>query len=644
MEIKVESLNNSLPPKCYVGIRSGGVQKQALYDPHTKYRFSDVKRFSRVDIFARVGTCDIAWSCDDNETRTCCALDANKKETDMKMKVSMTRLALCPKTLSASAPGPAKTNSLSGNAQANNVKGDSAAKSAKYISDHRVEDILTNAMRALLKDLPDDAPAFLCDFISKNYGSGKSKPDNRAKADRKPSNASITSPAGARVASKTAATARRVSSKGPLELSNATGGAQATRDRNSSGASGASSSATAKAVPEPTPTALAQSAPSLQPQDAKPAEPSQAAVLFSQMPNFMRCLVANASLSGQLAVQLSAQPGASEDEVRFMDWLSSIRPQKPQLSVQEMRSKARKDILAAATNGKLAESLSKVPKKPAAPRALAEFPKAIGASSVADVAAVLGNLSEGQLARLQGAMGDKLAATLAEFSKVVQASSETDIAATLENISDAHQKKLREALDGKTADKTVSSGAKATCDAAPFDDDMLTNLPAFSGGSSTKNSTAMRSAQVGDHAEEADQKDAHMRSAIPAAFAQVPGSSAPEDALNRTTASWHSSSSKHSQKSLQRSATSWIEANIRCPKDHQMSRPRPPWDSVHEETDVFDCDVCKKACPPPEEVFFCKACDYVLCRTCADKDDRLEHLRREQKKESNEPSDIAESW
>merc|ERR1719454_1248891 len=65
--------------------------------------------------------------------------------------------------------GPAPRNATSSNAKA-----DIAAKSAKYLSERGVEDMLTAAMRSLLKNLPDDAPGYLCQFISSNYG-GNSK-------------------------------------------------------------------------------------------------------------------------------------------------------------------------------------------------------------------------------------------------------------------------------------------------------------------------------------------------------------------------------------------------------------------------------------------------------------------------------------
>lgn len=157
MEIKVEALDNSLPPKCFVSVRAANVQKQAPYDPKTSYRFSEARRSGKVDIYQRIGTCDFNFSGDDQETRVCRALDAHKSDTGMRLKVSMARTAAVPEK-----------------AGARQVKADSAAKSAKYLSERGVEEMLTCAMRALLKCMPDDAPAFLCDFIETRYGKRKS--------------------------------------------------------------------------------------------------------------------------------------------------------------------------------------------------------------------------------------------------------------------------------------------------------------------------------------------------------------------------------------------------------------------------------------------------------------------------------------
>jgi hypothetical protein len=141
----------------------GSVQKQAPYDPKTLYRFPDVKRCGKVDIFQRIGTCDISWSCDDQETRVCEPVGANRGDSGMKLKVTMTRLGAA----------ALKSSEAADKTAAKSAKAEHTAKSAKYISERGVENMLTAAMRALLKQMPADAPEFLCNFIDSNYGSGK---------------------------------------------------------------------------------------------------------------------------------------------------------------------------------------------------------------------------------------------------------------------------------------------------------------------------------------------------------------------------------------------------------------------------------------------------------------------------------------
>mmetsp|Transcript_69750 Transcript_69750/g.110646 ORF Transcript_69750/g.110646 Transcript_69750/m.110646 type:complete len:618 (-) Transcript_69750:68-1921(-) len=172
MEVNIEAIEG-LPPKSFIGVRMGSVQKQAPYDPKTLYRFPDVKRHGKIDIFQRIGSCDISWSCDDQETRVCKPVDTNSKgDLGMKFKVTMRRLGAA----------ALKSSEAAEKAAAKNAKAEHTAKSAKYISDRGVEEMLTAAMRALLKQMPADAPEFLCSFIDTNYGSGQRKASQEAVA------------------------------------------------------------------------------------------------------------------------------------------------------------------------------------------------------------------------------------------------------------------------------------------------------------------------------------------------------------------------------------------------------------------------------------------------------------------------------
>jgi len=139
-------------------VRIGNVQKQAPYDPKTLYRFPEVKRFGKIDIYQRLGMCDLSWGCDDQETHKCKAV-GDTGDTGIHLQVSMSRLK----------GSTIKSGDILEVATAKSAKSAAAAKSSQYIQEQHIEGMLTAAMKSLLKTMPDDAAAFLCDFISKNY-------------------------------------------------------------------------------------------------------------------------------------------------------------------------------------------------------------------------------------------------------------------------------------------------------------------------------------------------------------------------------------------------------------------------------------------------------------------------------------------
>lgn len=168
MEVKLEGLDGTLPSKCFIGVRIGNVQKQAPYDPNTLYRFSEVKRFGKIDIYQRVGMCDLSWGCDDQETHTCNAF-GDAGDTGIRLQVSMNRLK----------GNMVKSGDVLEVATAKSAKQAAAAKSTQYIQEQHIEVMLTAAMKSLLKTMPDDPAEFLCDFISKKYRKGSSTPQPR---------------------------------------------------------------------------------------------------------------------------------------------------------------------------------------------------------------------------------------------------------------------------------------------------------------------------------------------------------------------------------------------------------------------------------------------------------------------------------
>lgn len=174
MEIRVEAVGGaSLPPDCHVAVRFAECQKQGVYDPSRLYRFPEAKRFGRIDVFQRVGTCDLMWDAEAPEARTCNV--AGVGGANVTLQVNFSR----PAAGMADGGGPTPKGDDRIPVSAANLQPPPSAKSAKrkdmsaeakkYLQEHNVENMLTGAMRALLKTMPEDAPSFLSDYITGNF-------------------------------------------------------------------------------------------------------------------------------------------------------------------------------------------------------------------------------------------------------------------------------------------------------------------------------------------------------------------------------------------------------------------------------------------------------------------------------------------
>eukprot|EP00927_Polykrikos_kofoidii_P002854 TRINITY_DN11141_c0_g1_i1.p1 TRINITY_DN11141_c0_g1~~TRINITY_DN11141_c0_g1_i1.p1 ORF type:complete len:330 (-),score=56.53 TRINITY_DN11141_c0_g1_i1:88-1077(-) len=158
MEVNVEAMDNSLPAGTFIAVRVGDVQKQTQYDPLKTYRFPEARRFGKVDVYQRVGTCDLTWGAEEPETRTCKAIGPTG-DTGIRLKVAMSR-----------PPKGAVVKEQPQEASTKVPKKEASASAKRYLQENDVEGILTGAMRALLKTMPMDAPTFLCDYIRRQYG------------------------------------------------------------------------------------------------------------------------------------------------------------------------------------------------------------------------------------------------------------------------------------------------------------------------------------------------------------------------------------------------------------------------------------------------------------------------------------------
>ncbi|CAJ1349630.1 unnamed protein product [Effrenium voratum] len=157
MEIHVESPNaDMLPKSCYVSVRVGEVLKQGRYEPKRAYNFPaiDRRRDVRVDVYQHVGSCLLAAEPDSTSVHDVFATSTHPDFPAMKFKVSVsTRSEEVQKS---------KVD------RATKMKG----KAKEYLGSHRIEEKLSEAVKALLKEQPAEPLDFICKYLQ---GSKKEK-------------------------------------------------------------------------------------------------------------------------------------------------------------------------------------------------------------------------------------------------------------------------------------------------------------------------------------------------------------------------------------------------------------------------------------------------------------------------------------
>jgi hypothetical protein len=147
MEIRISAQDGvQIPDDCIVNVSVGDVQKQARYDPRKLYRFRDAKRTAKIDLYQQIGSCDVAWNCDEPASVSCVAKGSSG--SGIPLSVNLTPVI----------PKEKATESAD--------KADASMKARQYLKEHAVEDLLTKAMRELLKAMPQDSHAFLAEYIT----------------------------------------------------------------------------------------------------------------------------------------------------------------------------------------------------------------------------------------------------------------------------------------------------------------------------------------------------------------------------------------------------------------------------------------------------------------------------------------------
>mmetsp|Transcript_123977 Transcript_123977/g.193523 ORF Transcript_123977/g.193523 Transcript_123977/m.193523 type:complete len:591 (-) Transcript_123977:92-1864(-) len=164
MEVRIEAEGCELPEGSCICVRVGDVQKQTAYDPKKVYRFPEARRFGKIDLYQRVGTCEVQWELDEPESRIC-QLISSSGEVGACLKVNMNR-PMTNHGKTANAYQSAKSSPL--DASSDKSK-EANAKAKAYLLEHDIEGIFTNAMRSLLRTMPEDPAGFLRDHIGTHY-------------------------------------------------------------------------------------------------------------------------------------------------------------------------------------------------------------------------------------------------------------------------------------------------------------------------------------------------------------------------------------------------------------------------------------------------------------------------------------------
>jgi len=155
MELRVESADGfSVPPGCYVGVRVGDVLKQGRYEPQRCYHFPQVerRRNAKIDIYRHVGSCVIAVDPDAKSVHEVDVSSTDPACSAMRLKVNVQST-----TVDTGKQREARTTAVKNQAK-------------DYLSKFGIEEKLSEAVKALLKEQPADPTEFLCRHLHGEKG------------------------------------------------------------------------------------------------------------------------------------------------------------------------------------------------------------------------------------------------------------------------------------------------------------------------------------------------------------------------------------------------------------------------------------------------------------------------------------------
>lgn len=139
-----------MPAGCYVGVRVGDVLKQGRYEPSRSYHFPglDRRRNAKIDIYRHVGSCVVALDPDATSTHEVKVSHSDPTMPEMKLKVNVAS-----SIVDTGKKREERTKAVKHQAQ-------------DYLTKFNIENELSDAVKALLKEQPADPMAFLCKHLA----------------------------------------------------------------------------------------------------------------------------------------------------------------------------------------------------------------------------------------------------------------------------------------------------------------------------------------------------------------------------------------------------------------------------------------------------------------------------------------------
>lgn len=152
MELRVEATPGyTLPPGCFVGVRLGDVLKQGRYEPQRCYHFPtiDRRRNAKIDIYKHVGSCVLGVDPDGKSENKVSVAPSDPTLPAMSLTVNV--------KAGTGAPG------VDVGQQLREEKAQAVKSQAKdYLAQYGIEEKLSLAVKALLKEQPSDPTEFIC--------------------------------------------------------------------------------------------------------------------------------------------------------------------------------------------------------------------------------------------------------------------------------------------------------------------------------------------------------------------------------------------------------------------------------------------------------------------------------------------------